>query len=369
MDYMKSRKMDMIQMLEDFVDMETPSVNKPLLDKFANHLLDIIEHITGLKCELIRSESSGNIIRCIFNPDAQEQILLLTHYDTVFDVGTTKKNPFRIESGKAYGPGVFDMKGGLVQTIFAMEYLVRNKTIKNKVVLLITSDEEVGSAFSRSIIEEEAKRSKFALVMEASLNGNLKTERKGVGTIMLKTTGKAAHAGLDPKKGINAINAMSSIIEQIKNFSAGINDGTLINIGTIHGGTRTNVIPDICEIGIDVRYSSEESAENVLLFLKSLKTGLAGSTTSVTYRMREPMTRTDLTKDLFQKVKLLASNIGLNINEVSVSGASDGNICSKYCPVIDGLGAVGDGAHSENEYLLVDTLPERSALLGLIMTM
>ena len=364
---MTARKGEMIEMLRDMVSMETPSTNKQLLDDFAGYLQTKIRKLYGVECELIKSESAGNDLRCVFNPDASEQVLLLTHYDTVFGEGTTLKNPFRIENGRAYGPGVFDMKGGLVQTLFALDYLVSKKTLKNRVVLLVTSDEEIGSTFSRSIIEEEAKRSKFALVMEASLNGNLKTERKGVGTITLSTSGKSAHAGLDPNKGVNAINAMSSIIEKIRDFYAGIDDGTLINIGTISGGTRTNVVPDYCEIGIDLRYGSEEAAGRVLSFLKSVKPDVEGSVASIKYRLREPMIRTKLTGELFQKVKLMASQIGINLDEVSVSGASDGNICSKYCPVIDGLGAVGDGAHSEKEYVLVDTLPERSALLSLII--
>jgi len=363
---MKSKKSDMLEVLKEFVTRETPSTSKELLDDFALYLKNFIGGRFGVDCELIKSDSAGNDLMCVFNPNAKDQVLLLTHYDTVFEKGTIKKRPFQVRDGRAYGPGVFDMKGGLVQTLFALEYLISNNRMKNRLVLLVTSDEEVGSDFSRDIIIGEAKRSKFAFVMEPSLNGDLKTQRKGVGTIRLITHGKAAHAGLDPDKGVNAIYAMSSIIEQIKAFCKDMNDEILINVGTINGGSRSNVVPDFCEIGIDLRYSEERSAEHVLSFLNSVKPDQKDASTSVTYKLREPMMKTPASAELFEKVKLQAQSIGLNIGEVSVSGGSDGNICSKYCPVVDGLGAVGGGAHSETEYLLVDTLPERSALLSLV---
>jgi len=363
---MENKKSDMLEVLKEFINRETPSTSKELLDDFALYLKNFIEDRFGIDCELIKSESAGNDLRCVFNPNAKDQILILAHYDTVFEKGTIKKRPFQVREGRAYGPGVFDMKGGLVQTLFALEYLISNNKMKNRLVLLVTSDEEVGSHFSRDIIIGEAKKSKFAFVMEPSLNGDLKTQRKGVGTIRLITHGKAAHAGLDPDKGVNAIYAMSSIIEQIKAFRKDMNDEILINVGTINGGARSNVVPDFCEIEIDLRYSEEKSAEQVLSFLNSVKPDQKDASTSVTYKLREPMIKTTESAELFEKVKLQAQSIGLNIGEVSVSGGSDGNICSKYCPVVDGLGAFGEGAHSEREYLLVDKLPERSALLSLI---
>lgn len=363
---MKNKKPEMLELLKEFVDRETPSTSKDLLDDFALYLKDFIKSRLVTECELIRAENAGNVLRCVFNPDAKDQILLLTHYDTVFEKGTIEKHPFQVREGRAYGPGIFDMKGGLVQTLFALEYMIKNNKMKNRMVLLVTSDEEIGSDFSRGVIINEAKKSKFAFVMEPSLNGNLKTERKGVGTIKLTTHGKAAHAGLDPDKGINAIFAMSSIIEQIKVFRKDMNDGTLINVGTINGGTRSNVVPDFCEIAIDIRYNDENSANKVLSFLKSIKTDPSDARVTMNYKLREPMIKTKASAELFEKVKLQAQSINLNVGEVSVSGGSDGNICSKYCPVIDGLGAVGDGAHSESEYIVVDTLPERSALLCLV---
>ena len=187
-----------------------------------------------------------------------------------------------------------------------------------------------------------------------------------MGTIKLITHGKSAHAGLDPDKGVNAIYAMSSIIEKLRDFYKNIDKETLISVGTINGGTRSNVVPDYCEIGIDLRYDDEASADKILSFLQSVTPDPIDARKTIDYKLREPMIKTKGSAELFAKVKLLAKSIGLNISEVSVSGGSDGNICSKYCPVIDGLGAVGDGAHSDGEYIIVDTLPERSALLCLI---
>lgn len=358
----------MLKMLEDFVSMETPSTDKELLDTFASHLGEIITLKLGTECSFIHSEEAGNDVRCVFNPEASDQILLLAHYDTVFQRGTIEKHPFTVKDGRAYGPGVFDMKGGLVQAIFALEYAISEGLLKNRVVLLVTSDEETGSDFSKEIIQEEAKRSRFTLVMEPSLNGDLKTERKGVGTIYLSTHGKAAHAGLDPSKGINAIYSMCSVVERIKSFSKNLDDKTLITVGTISGGTRTNVIPDECRIGIDVRYMDERSIDNFISFLRSVKLEQEGAYITIDFRKREPMIKTSSTTMLFERVKKLAASIGLDIGEVSSSGGSDGNFCARYCPVLDGLGAVGNGAHSYDEYLIVDTLPQRSALLGLILT-
>ncbi len=363
---MKNKKPEMLEVLEEFVNRETPSTSKKLLDDFALYLKDFIQVRYGTECEFIESESTGNDLRCVFNPMAKDQILLLTHYDTVFEKGTIKKRPFQVREGRAYGPGVFDMKGGLVQTLFALEYLINYNEIKNRLVLLVTSDEEIGSDFSKDLIINEAKKSRFAFVMEPSLNGNLKTQRKGVGTIKLITHGKSAHAGLDPDKGVNAIYAMSSIIEKLRDFYKNIDKETLISVGTINGGTRSNVVPDYCEIGIDLRYDDEASADKILSFLQSVTPDPIDARKTIDYKLREPMIKTKGSAELFAKVKLLAKSIGLNISEVSVSGGSDGNICSKYCPVIDGLGAVGDGAHSDGEYIIVDTLPERSALLCLI---
>ena len=193
---MTNKKSDMMGVLKEFVNRETPSTSKGLLDDFALYLKDLIKGRLGTECELIRAENAGNVLRCVFNPDSKDQILLLTHYDTVFEKGTIQKHPFQVREGRAYGPGIFDMKGGLVQTLFALEYMIKDNKVKNRMVLLVTSDEEIGSDFSRGIIINEAKKSKFAFVMEPSLNGNLKTERNGVGTIKLTAHGKAAHADL-----------------------------------------------------------------------------------------------------------------------------------------------------------------------------
>ncbi len=360
LDYFNYQKENMIKDLKNFVEMETPSDNKKLLDKFIIYLNEYINKNFKCKTEIIKSDKYGNDLKCIINENYNEQILLLCHYDTVFPENTINKHPFKIEDKKAYGPGIFDMKSGLVQTLYALKYL--NNKVNKKIVLLITSDEEIDSDFSKGIIIDEAKKSLYTLVMEPSLNGKLKTERSGVGTINFKVYGKASHAGLDPEKGINAIYEMVNIIPEIKK----LNDkekNTSINVTVINGGNKTNVIPDKCEISIDLRYKIPDESDRIINFFKNIKIK-----NDLNYNIRPPMVKNGKTEELINKIKEIGKKIDINIEDASVAGGSDGNYCSYYCPVIDGLGGVGNGAHSENEYIFIDKLPERSALLYLILS-
>ncbi|MEM3191633.1 MAG: M20 family metallopeptidase [Candidatus Parvarchaeota archaeon] len=355
-------KKNMIDDLREFVELETPSTDKTMLDIFADYFVNYAKRKLGIDATLIPSENNGNDIKLVINENVREQILLLCHYDTVFNAGTIKNHPFKIENGKGYGPGIFDMKAGIIQTVYALKYIIRENINSKRIVLLLTSDEEIGSEFSRSIIEEEAKKSSYALVMEPSMNGMLKTERNGVGTIKIIVHGKSSHAGLDPDKGINAIYELIDIIPIVKKMNSK-EKGISLNLDIINGGTRSNVIPDYCEGIIDCRFKKQADAEKFVNELKAVKPINHGASIEIESHLRPPMVRTKKTEALFNKIKNIGKDIGIELNETSVAGGSDGNFCSYYCPVIDGLGAVGNGAHSEDEYILVDSMPERSALL------
>ncbi|WMT53318.1 M20 family metallopeptidase [Ferroplasma acidiphilum] len=364
--YFKSQQDSMLSDLKSLVEMETPSTDKVLLDKFAGYMAGYLKENLGIAPEIIKSESAGNDLRLAIKGKSDNQILLLCHYDTVFPEGTIKSRPFKVENGKGYGPGIFDMKTGLVQTVYALKALVKNKELKYSIVLLITSDEEIESGSSKDLIISEAKKSIFTFVMEPSLDGALKTERSGVGTITLKIYGKASHAGLEPEKGINAIYEMAYMIPVIEK----LNDkqkGTSINLDVINGGTRSNVIPDYCEGIMDIRYKLPEESERIIEALENTPLRFHGSRTELEYKLRPPLVKSEDSKELFLKVREIGENLGLDLDEASVAGGSDGNFCSYYCPVIDGLGAVGAGAHSENEYIVVDKIPERTALLYLAL--
>ncbi len=365
-EYFEEQKDDMISDLKTFVEMETPSTDKTLLDNFSSFMKGYIKKEMGLDAELLESKDAGNGLRLYIKGKQEKQVLLLCHYDTVFSKGTLEKRPFRIENGMAYGPGIFDMKTGIVQTIYALKTLIKNNELLNGVVLLITSDEEIESKSFRDIIISEAKKSLYTLVMEPSLKGALKTERSGVGTITLRVYGKASHAGLDPESGANAIYELAYMIPGI----VALNDkarGTSLNLDVINGGNRINVIADFCQGEMDIRYRIPEESDRVIKALREMPSKIPGTRREIEYTLRPPLIKTAESEVLYGKIHKLASENGIEISQASVAGGSDGNFCSYYCPVIDGLGAVGDGAHSENEYVFIDKIPERTALLYLIL--
>jgi glutamate carboxypeptidase len=357
LEYMEKNKKNMINDLRTVVEFETPSYNKKLLDKFVDFISGYLEE--NLKCvpEIIKSDNTGNDIKCTLG--SGKKILLLTHYDTVFSEGTLKERPFRIEGEKAYGPGIFDMKAGIIQTLYALKYIVEHSEFNRQIVLLMTSDEEIESGFSKDIIIENARDAEYVLVMEPSLNGKLKTERMGVGTVKLTVHGKSSHAGLDPEKGVNAIIEAANIIMEVK--KSGIAG---INFDVIRGGTRSNVIPDLCIAEADLRFRSERMVSDIKNLIENIKPVNPLAKIETEYNIRPPMIKTLKSQELFMRAREIAhEKLNMNLEETSVAGGSDGNFCSYYAPVLDGLGAVGDGAHSENEFIYINSMPERAALL------
>ncbi|AAT43160.1 M20/M25/M40 family metallo-hydrolase [Picrophilus oshimae] len=346
----------MLNDLKRLIEMETPSYNKNLLDGFASYLSGYIKDLIGIDPEIIESKENGNDIKLYINKGSEKNILLLCHYDTVFDEGTVNKRPFKIIGDRAYGPGIFDMKSGIIETLYALKFALSE--LNKSVVLLITSDEEIDSKFSRPIIENEARNACYALVMEPSLNGMLKTERSGVGTIKITVHGRSAHAGLDPEKGINAIYGLFDLIPLIKSMN---NNKRKLNLDIVHGGTRSNVIPDTCYGILDLRFNEPGDDQYVIKKL------MENHGIDISYDIRPPMVKSKKTDELLEKIKRICIENNIIIGEASVSGASDGNFCSYYCPVIDGLGTVGDGAHSDSEYIFTKSLPERAFLLYMIL--
>ena len=366
-DYLFDHQAAMISDLEKLVNMETPSGNKLLLDRCARYLEDYFQDNITCKVSALENISAGNNLLVRFNLESKlKPVLLLAHYDTVFPVGTIERRPFSVsEDGEmARGPGVFDMKAGLVQAVWALKALEKHGNPGRPVTLLVTSDEETGSDSSRKVIEGMARESEAVLVLEPSLNGNLKTERKGVGDIDIRFIGKASHAGLDPSKGASAINEAARMVQFLQTLNRQELE-TTVNVGTINGGTARNVIPGEAFMQVDFRIVVEEEGDRIMKEVKKFRP--KDSRVRIEVRggvNRPPMRKTPDSGRLFSLAKKIGQEFGRDLKETSAGGGSDGNFCAALgVPVLDGLGAVGDGAHSDQEVLDVNEMPVRAAIL------
>jgi glutamate carboxypeptidase len=301
------------------------------------------------------------------------QLLVLGHLDTVYPMGTLMKTPFRVAKGRAWGPGTFDMKGGLTIALAAADAMRALKlSPERKLVFLWTSDEEVGSQASRGIIEREARKSEAVFVLEPSYgpDGRLKTERKGVGEAMLIVTGRSAHAGIDPESGVNAVHELALQITRLLKWN-NQKRGITVQANVILGGTVTNVVPASARASIDVRVRHLADAHELNRRLRALRPILHGAKVEVTGGInRPPMERTPASHKLFAHAQKLAAEMRLHLDQAATGGGSDGNFTAALgVPTLDGLGAVGDGAHSPREHIQVRSLSDRAALLaGLLAT-
>jgi len=290
--------------------------------------------------------------------------------DTVFPLGTLEKMPYREADGKIFGPGTLDMKSGIVISLGAIARLMESgQSPARPVTLLCTSDEEIGSHTSREHIERLAKESAMVFVLESALvDGSLKTWRKGGGGFHVKTKGRAAHAGGDHEKGRNAIEEMAHQVLAIQKMTD-YSKGTTLNVGVIQGGTVSNVVPDEASIEVDVRILQPEEWERVDAAMHALKPVLDGTSMEVTGGLnRGPMPFDDTMKAVYEKVKSIAAKHGIEIKAGGSGGVSDANfVAALGIPVIDGMGAVGEGYHSEREFLFADSLEERVKLLSALL--
>jgi len=352
-----------VALLAQMVSMESPSYDKRLTDKFVEFVAGKFRE-TGGQVDVIPATKVGNHVRAKFSDGAKEGVLLLGHTDTVWPAGEIEKRPFKVENGRAMGPGVFDMKAGIVLMWMVMRAL---KAIP--VTILLTSDEEIGSTSARALIESEASQCRAVFVLEPSLPGGaLKTARKGVGRFTVKAIGRAAHAGVDPEKGVNAIEEISRQVLKLQRMTHSAR-GTTVTVGIVQGGTRSNVVPAEAAAEIDVRIASVDEGERVAKMIKALSPELPGARLEIRGAInRPPMERNTETARLFEAARLIAKEMGIDLKEGSTGGASDGNFTSALgIPTLDGLGAVGGGAHAVDEWVDMESLPKRAALIaGLI---
>lgn len=366
--YLKDREHAILADVERVVKAESPTQDKEAVNRCGEVFQSLFKEYLGVTAEVIPMDATGNHLRFTYG-EGNEQILILGHMDTVWDIGRLS---YRVEGNKAYGPGIFDMKSGIIQSLWALRACKElGIALRKKIVFLCTSDEEVGSASSRALIEEEAEKSEAVLVVEPAVahTGALKTSRKGVGRFSMKIKGKASHSGNNHEEGISAVEEMAHQIL----FLQGLTDyskGTTINVGVATGGNRSNVVPEHAVLEIDVRVTSLDQAERITNEIRQAKTYLAGTSLQVSGGItRPPMERTARTGQLFQIAKECGDELGITLAEAAVGGGSDGNFTAALgVPTLDGLGPMGDGPHAEYEHILIDQLPIRAALFATLLS-
>lgn len=368
--YAHAHQDEMVAALEDLVSRESPSTDKAHLDRLASHLATRWREV-GATADVIENPKRGNHLRVLFpariSGGEPAPALLLGHFDTVWPVGTLAERPFRVEQGRAWGPGTFDMKGGLVIAEFALRAVYDlGLPLARPVMLLLNSDEEIGSGTSRRLIEAAARDAAYVLVLEPAVPGGaLKTARKGVGGFTLRVTGRASHAGAAPEEGVSAIVELAQQILRLHELSDS-GTGTTVNVGVIQGGTRSNVIAAHAEARIDVRSWTKEDLDRVAAKIRALQPFNAATTVTVSGGIgRPPMERTADVVALYRVAEQVGSQLGLAVEEGASGGGSDGNYTAAMgVPTLDGLGPVGDGAHAIHEHVEVASLPARAALLA-----
>lgn len=371
--WLEHHQTEMITRIRSMVEIESPSFDKSAVDRMGEFLASVFAAIGGTIIRH-RQRKFGDHLQIDFASPASARhkpALLLGHFDTVWDLGTLRSMPCRVANDCIWGPGVLDMKAGIAQIIFAIRALCEIRGgLSRPVTVLLVTDEEVGSESSRPITEKLAKKSSAVFVLEPSLglNGALKTARKGVGDYKIRVTGRAAHAGVDFSAGSSAILELARQVQVIEKFT-NLKRGITVNPGVVRGGTRTNVVAAEAEAEIDVRIQKlsdaailEKKFRGLKPFDKRCKLEIEGGLN------RPPMERTQAIAALFARAQHLAKEMGWKLEEAATGGGSDGNFTAALgIPTLDGLGAVGEGAHAINESVLIHELPRRTALLAGLM--
>ncbi len=372
--YFAPRTGEMLDFLTRMVELESPTYDKAAVDRYGDFLCDAYRAL-GAAVETLPQGEYGDHRRITLDP-AQSggeggQLTVLCHLDTVWDVGELARRPVRVEGNAAYGPGIYDMKAGTMLAYYALRSLKeQGLSPGRRVVVLLTSDEEIGSPTSRALIEEEARRSAYVLCLEPPVppQGSLKTARKGVGRFTLTVEGKASHAGGDHAAGISAIQELAHqvlALHALTDYEA----GTTVNVGVVSGGTRSNVVAAEARAEIDLRVASTAEGERMVREILNRQPVTEGARVTVTGGLnRPPMERTPAIVELFERARALAAGFGHELTEAATGGGSDGQFAAALgIPTLDGLGANGNGAHALTEHVLLDSLAPRAALVAALL--
>jgi glutamate carboxypeptidase len=372
--YFRKQQPQIVETIKQLVEIESPSDVKQAVDRLGAVLASRFGELGG-RVHRHRAEKFGNHLHVEFKPCGSRQekpVLLLGHLDTVYPIGTISRMKCRIAKGRVWGPGVLDMKSGIGLAFHVLEAMLAwgDGKLSRPVTLLLVSDEEVGSKSSRAITEGLARQASAVLVLEPAFgrHGAVKTARKGVGEYRLTVHGRAAHSGLDFENGQSAIIELANQIQQIPKL-IDLQRGITLNVGKIVGGTRVNVVPAEAHALIDVRVADPSDAAHIDRKLRALKAFNSQCRLEVSGEIgRPPMERSTGVAGLYAKAKHIAAALGWELQEAAVGGGSDGNFTAALgVPTLDGLGAIGEGAHAEHESVVISELPARAALLaGLI---
>jgi glutamate carboxypeptidase len=370
--YCQDQLPDMLRCLKRAVEIESPSNSKPHVDRVARFFAEEFKR-NGAKVQMLPHKTAGSAVVAEFRGkqggERAKPILLLGHLDTVWDVGTIKRMPFKVVKGCAYGPGVMDMKAGIVIGLWAVRaFQALSAAPAGPIQFLLTPDEEVSSVAFRSEILDRARQARAVLVLEpAAEGGALKTSRKGVGEYRVTVHGRSAHAGINPRAGVNAINELARQLLKIGKF-ARRQTGITLNVGVIEGGTRTNVIPDRASAVIDVRIPRARDRNVVEWRMNSLRPFHPEARLEIEGGVNRPPLERKMAVDLFRAARQLGGQLGMDLKEAGTGGGSDGNFTAGLgIPTLDGLGAVGEGAHALDEHIVVDELPRRAALVAALL--
>lgn len=371
--FLRAKQREMTEALEALVVRESPTLDKERVDALGSFLQERFARL-GAEASVSPDSPYGDHLSFFFKSAGtashEPAALVVGHFDTVWPADTVSLRPFRVREGQAWGPGAFDMKAGIVIAEFALLAIREvGARLPRPVVVFLASDEELGSPSSRRILAQHCEGAGYALVLEPPLpDGTVKTARKGVGRFTLEVEGRAAHAGIEPERGVSAVKELAQQVlrlEELNDFAR----GTTVNVGLIRGGSGANVIPARAEAEVNFRAWSAAEMERIRALLRSLKAVTPGA--RLTLRegaYRSPMERTAESAELFSRARRIAADIGMGLRDASSGGASDGNLCSSLgVPTLDGLGALGDGAHADHEHVVLDSLPERSLLLAALL--
>lgn len=352
----------------DLVRLESPSTDKAALDRCGRELAHRLGAL-GARVTTYPQTLAGDHVKAEFG-DADSQVLVLGHFDTVWPIGELQRMPCERRADRITGPGTFDMKAGIAIAMLAARVLNERAAPPHRIVMLWTTDEEIGSATSRAILEDEAQRSRAVFVLEPSLPGGaLKTARKGVGDFRVCADGIAAHAGIDPSRGASAVHELARQALRLLELHEP-DRGVTVNIGRFAGGNRTNVVADRAEMDVDFRVPTVKDGERIAAFITSLAAADPRVRLTVTGGIdRPPLERSEGVAALYEQARGIARALGRVLDEGATGGGSDGNFTAALgVPTLDGLGAEGGGAHARDEHVRLESLPFRAALLaGLIL--
>src|SRR5262245_51222786 len=355
----------LLQFVEDLASHESPSDDKRAVDRCGQRLADRLNQL-GAVVTCVSTQDVGDHLIATFG-SGQRQILMLGHFDTVWPVGQVERMPIRREHGRLHGPGVYDMKAGIgIATLATRAVLCRRRLDGSRLVMLWTTDEERGSQSSRALIEAQAKKSDAVLVFEPALaDGGLKTSRKGCGQYEVVAHGISAHAGVDPRKGVSAIREIARQILALETLQD-LDRGISVNVGVVLGGSRPNVVAEEARITVDVRVPTKKDADRFNRSMFTLAPQIPGARLTVTGGFeRPPMERTSGVAQLFAIARAVADELEMTLTEGGTGGGSDGNFTAALgVPTLDGLGAVGDGAHALHEHVMMEALAPKAALVA-----